>query len=165
MQISELILQTFHHFTYVIAHSPTLLSLLLGHSSFSNPSVASPTSQLILQPFFRFSYVTGSSLTSYVEPPMLEGRGIERWFQGEIIICIVLRMKYQWGGGMGVKQNTGLFWSRYGVLCQFYASQFTLVCVTPFILLPHSRIEQHTFAFNDENQCPSGKNVIKIFLK
>ena len=56
---NELILQDFRHFTYVIAHSPTLPSLYLRHSSFSNPSVASPTSQLILQPFFRFSYVTG----------------------------------------------------------------------------------------------------------
>ena len=33
-------------------------SLYLRHSSFYNPSVASPTSQLILQPFFRLSYVT-----------------------------------------------------------------------------------------------------------
>ena len=49
--------------------SPTLPSLNLRHSSFSNPSVASPTSQLILKPFFRFSYVTGSSLTSLGEPP------------------------------------------------------------------------------------------------
>ena len=56
------------HFTYVKAHSPTLLSLYLHHSSFSNLSVASPTSQLILQPFFRFSYVTGSSPG---EPPMV----------------------------------------------------------------------------------------------
>ena len=48
----------------------TLPSLYLHHSSFSNPSVASPTSQLILQPFFRFSYVTGFSLTSPGEPPM-----------------------------------------------------------------------------------------------
>ena len=44
------------------AHSPTFPSLHLCHSSFSNPSVASPTSQFILQPLFRFSYVTGSSL-------------------------------------------------------------------------------------------------------
>ena len=47
---AELILQLFRHFTYVTAHSPTLPSLYLRHSSFSNPSVASPTSQLILQP-------------------------------------------------------------------------------------------------------------------
>ena len=53
-----LILQAFHHFTYVTAHSPTLpcftyvtthsptLPLLhLRHSSFSNHSFASPTSQ------------------------------------------------------------------------------------------------------------------------
>ena len=52
------------------AHSPTFPSLHLRHSSFSNPSIASPTSQLILQRFFRFSYVTGSSLTSPGEPPM-----------------------------------------------------------------------------------------------
>ena len=66
-----LILQPFRHFTYVTAHSPTLTSLYVRHSSFSNPSVASPTSQLFLQPFFRFSYVTCSSLTSPGEPPMV----------------------------------------------------------------------------------------------
>ena len=42
------------------AHSPTFPS---RHSSFSNPSVASPTSQLILQPFRRFTYVTAHSPT------------------------------------------------------------------------------------------------------
>ena len=42
------------------AHSPTFPSLHLRHSTFPNPSVASPTSQLILQPFFRFSYIKGS---------------------------------------------------------------------------------------------------------
>ena len=66
----QLILQPFRHFIYVKTHSPTLPSLYLRHSSFSNPSVASSTSQLILQPFFRFSYFTGSSLTSPGEPPM-----------------------------------------------------------------------------------------------
>ena len=53
-----LILQPFRHFTYVTARFPTLPSLYLSHSSFSNPSVASPTSQLILQPFFRISFET-----------------------------------------------------------------------------------------------------------
>ena len=75
----------------------SLPSLHLRHSSFSNLSVTSPTSQLILQlfrrftyvttdspntsgasptsqlvvkPFLRFSYVSGSSLTSPGEPPM-----------------------------------------------------------------------------------------------
>ena len=42
--------------------------IYLRHRSFSNPSVASPTSQFILQPFFRFSYVTSSSLNSPGEP-------------------------------------------------------------------------------------------------
>ena len=42
----------------------------LRHSSFSNPSVALPTSQLIFQTFFHYSYVNGSSLTSPVEPPI-----------------------------------------------------------------------------------------------
>ena len=59
-----LILQPFRHFTYVTTHSPTLSSLFLRHSSFSNPSAASPTSQFILQPLFRLSYVTSSSLNS-----------------------------------------------------------------------------------------------------
>ena len=67
---TPLILQPFRHFIYVTIHSRTLPSLYLRHSSFSNPSVASLTSQLILQPFFRFSYVAGSSLTSPGEPPM-----------------------------------------------------------------------------------------------
>ena len=46
-----LILQAFRHFTYITVYSPTLPSLYLRHSSFPNPSVASPTSQLIFQPF------------------------------------------------------------------------------------------------------------------
>ena len=51
----------------------TIPSLDLRHSSVSNSSVVSPTSQLVLQPFFRFSYVTGCSLTSPDEPSMLQG--------------------------------------------------------------------------------------------
>ena len=63
-------LQPFRHFTYVRAHSPTLPSLYLRHSSFSNPCVPSPKSQFILRPFFCFSYITSSSLNSPGEPPM-----------------------------------------------------------------------------------------------
>ena len=59
----------FLHFTYVTNHSPTLPSLYLHHSSFSNPSIRSPTSEFILQPFFCFSYVTSSSLNSPGELP------------------------------------------------------------------------------------------------
>ena len=44
---SQLILQLFHRFTYVTAHSPTLPLLHLRHSSFLNPSFASPTSQAL----------------------------------------------------------------------------------------------------------------------
>ena len=66
----KLILQPYRYFTCVTTHSPTLPSRYLHHSSFSNPSVASPTSQFILQPFFRFSYVTSSSLNSPGELPM-----------------------------------------------------------------------------------------------
>ena len=73
LSTSQLILQPFRCLTYVTAHSPTLLSLLLRHSfahsptfpslhlrhsSFSNPSLALPTSQLILQPFLCLTYVT-----------------------------------------------------------------------------------------------------------
>ena len=45
-------------------HSPTLTSLHLRHSLFSNPSAALPTSQLILQTFRCFTYVIGTSSTS-----------------------------------------------------------------------------------------------------
>ena len=57
--------QSFCRFTYVTAHSPTLLSLLLRHSSFSNPSFASPTSQTL-------------SLNSSGEPPMVPDLGVSR---------------------------------------------------------------------------------------
>ena len=69
---SKLILQPFLLFTYVTAHSPNLPSLYLRHSSFSNPSFASPTSQalhlvhmaeLTLQPFRHFTYVKTHSPT------------------------------------------------------------------------------------------------------
>ena len=61
---------TFPSLHHVTTHSPTVPSLYLRHSSFSNPSVASPTSQFILQPFFCFSYVTSSSFNSTGKPPM-----------------------------------------------------------------------------------------------
>ena len=44
---SQLILQPFRRFTYITAHSPTLLLLHLRHSLFSNPYFASPTSQAL----------------------------------------------------------------------------------------------------------------------
>ena len=64
-----LILQSFCHFTYVTTHSLTLPSLYLRHSSFSNPSVASPTLQFILQPFFRFFYIISSFSNLSVTSP------------------------------------------------------------------------------------------------
>ena len=45
-------------------HSPTLTSFQLRHSSLSNPSAASTTSQVILEPFRCFTYVIGTSPTS-----------------------------------------------------------------------------------------------------
>ena len=44
---SQLILQPFRRFTYVTTHSPTLPLLHLRHSSFYNPSFASPMSQAV----------------------------------------------------------------------------------------------------------------------
>ena len=44
-------------------------------SSFSNPSLALPTSQLILQPFRCFTYVTGTSRTRHLaNRPCIGGR-------------------------------------------------------------------------------------------
>ena len=72
MTTLQLILQPFRHLTYITTHSPTLPSLYLRHSSFSNPSVALPTSQVILQRFFRFSYVISSSLIHLASRPWKE---------------------------------------------------------------------------------------------
>ena len=97
---SQLILQPFHrftyitahsttlpllnlrhrHFTYVTAHSPTLPPLHQRHSSFYNPSAAWPTSQVILQPFRCFTYVTGTSHTSPGEPHMHRGWKNSLWW-------------------------------------------------------------------------------------
>ena len=43
----QLIVQPFRRFTYVTAHSPSLPLLHIRHSSFFNPSFASPTSQAL----------------------------------------------------------------------------------------------------------------------
>ena len=88
-----LILQPFRHFN-ITAHSPTLLSPYLCHSSFSNCSVASPTSQLIPQSFFSFSYVTGSSLMWPGELPMIHNI-IDNFFYS----CYMRRLKYFWNLG------------------------------------------------------------------
>ena len=47
LPMSQFILQPFRCFTYVTVHSPTLPLLHLRHSSFSNPSFASLTSQVL----------------------------------------------------------------------------------------------------------------------
>ena len=47
--------QKFWSISMSSAHSPTFQSLHLHHNSFSNPSVALPTSELILQPFRCFT--------------------------------------------------------------------------------------------------------------
>ena len=52
-----------HSYSHSRAHSPSFPSLHLRHNSFSNPSLALPTSQLILQPFRCFTYVTTHSPT------------------------------------------------------------------------------------------------------
>ena len=52
-----------HSYSHNKAHSPTFQSFHLRHNSFSNPSVALPTSQLIHQPFSHFTYVTTHSPT------------------------------------------------------------------------------------------------------
>ena len=62
-RFTYVILKPFCYFTYVTAHSPTLQSLYLRHNSFSNPSVALPTSQLVLQSFRCFTYATAHSPT------------------------------------------------------------------------------------------------------
>ena len=70
---SQIILQPFRCFTYITAHSPTLLLLHLHHSSFSNPSFASPTSQalhlihLASRPCHRTATPTGSRPCNWLQ--------------------------------------------------------------------------------------------------
>ena len=64
---SQLILQPFCRFTYITAHSPILPLLHLGHSSFSNPSFASPMSQAL-------QLIHLASRPCFSEPPMLYSR-------------------------------------------------------------------------------------------
>ena len=66
-------------------HSPIFPSLHLRHNSFSQPSVALPTSQLILQPFFRFSCFSSSSLNSPGEPPCPTPRMRKSRYWGETL--------------------------------------------------------------------------------
>ena len=67
---SQLYLQSFRRFTYVTAHFPTVPLLHLRHSSFSNPSFASPTAQalhlihLASRPCFIQNYGDPDSLAS-----------------------------------------------------------------------------------------------------
>ena len=85
---SQLILQPFHHFAYITAHSTALPLLHLRHRHFTYVTALSPTllfmplwrcliypwwfcnlqwlrpAQLILQPFRCFTYVIGTSPTS-----------------------------------------------------------------------------------------------------
>ena len=94
---SHIILQPFRCFPYVTAHStalPTSWALHLCYNSFSNPSAASPTSQIILLPFCCFTYVTGTSRTSHGEPPM------HRWMKKHCVVDYLVtkfRSSYSFG--------------------------------------------------------------------
>ena len=57
-----------HSYSHSKAHSPTFPSLHLRHNSFSNPSVALPTSQLILQPLFLHLRHSSFSNPSFASP-------------------------------------------------------------------------------------------------
>ena len=112
-----LIVQPFRHFTYVTTRFPTLPSLYLRHSSFSNHSVASPAPQLILQPFFRFSYVTGSSLTLPGEPPMLSN---QFWHHQGWLVTMIFMVHI--GSAFSELPTPGVFKPRPAAACGPQAS-------------------------------------------
>ena len=75
LHLCQLILQPFRCFTYITAHSPALPLLHLHHSSFSNPSFASPTSQalhlihLVSRPCIELSHhIANCTLTDFRDP-------------------------------------------------------------------------------------------------
>ena len=66
--LALLILQPFRRITYVTAHSPTLPLLHLRHSSFSNPSFASLTSQALhLRHLARRPCISPTLITKFSE--------------------------------------------------------------------------------------------------
>ena len=83
---SQFIFQPFRRFTYVTAHSPTLPSLYLRHSSFSNPSFASPTSQalhlrhLASRPCLKNQLVSDKSLMLLKPETVFTGNTEEYWY-------------------------------------------------------------------------------------
>ena len=130
------ILQAFSHFTYVTAHySPSFPSLHLRHSSFSNSSLALPTSQLILQPFRRFTYVIAHSPTlpllhlrhsSFSNPSFasttsqdfhLRHLASRSWHLEHFEICILILIKNH----HRVKWCLVFFWDCYDVVLTDYA--------------------------------------------
>ena len=93
------------------AHSPTLPSLHLRHSSFSNPSVPSPTSHLALQPFCRFIYASHAlhqrhlASRPLVRPPLeLISRYVTEFYKenvyGVYIIFLFITLKFLSEGDM-----------------------------------------------------------------
>ena len=62
---SQLILQSFRRFTYVTARSPTLQLLYLRHSSFSNPSFASPSQALHLRHLASWPCISPTLITKF----------------------------------------------------------------------------------------------------
>ena len=119
-------------------------------SSFSNPSVASPTSQLILQTFFRFSYVTGSSLTSPGEPPMkqtvlltsLNYSRYHRYHKRTAMYCNYIVRDIL---------NIAIFSHRYGALPCGWKSKSCICISTFFSDNPNiSESEQITLPINSE---------------
>ena len=85
----KLILKPFYRFTYVTAHSTTLPLLHLHHSSFSNPSFASPTSQVLhlihlaSHPWYKTS----------VNKAEFMHQEVRKQTKDSNIICLVIRYK------------------------------------------------------------------------
>ena len=65
----------------------------IQQSSFSNPSVVSPTSQFILQHFFCFSYITSSSLNSPGELPYHHFIFTLLKWRSVCLVCIVFNVR------------------------------------------------------------------------
>ena len=100
------ILQYFRHFTYATTHSPTLPSLYLCHSSLSNPSVASPTSQFISNPSFASPASQALQLIHLASRPctdlMCLSCGIHSVYvsnSGEIVILLFLTLSTSFVNG------------------------------------------------------------------
>ena len=150
-----LILQAFHHFTYITAHS-------------DSPSF--PSSQLILQPFFCFSYVTGFSLHHLASCPWCVCLHVAP----PIPLLLICNLTTDRGEQQHTEGKIGSYWHKPISIFFYWASKEVLTLVIFIVCILKSIFCYYNFSFKENiviwtyciNTFPkSGKVWINIIIK